>query len=337
MMRVGIVGCGYWGPLHVRVFGQAGDAAVTWACDLNTNRLEHIAAQYPEVRTTRDLGELLASDVDAVVIATPAGTHAALAIRAMEAGKHVLVEKPLATSTAEAQAMLATAARTDRRLMAGHTFIYHAAVRTLRDLVQSGELGELFYVDSKRVNLGLHRKDVDVTWDLASHDVAILRYLLGEDPAAITATGAAFHNPDVPELAYLQLTYPSGVLANLHVSWLDPLKVRQMTIVGSRKMAVWDDIAAEGKLKLFDKGMARAPYYDDFGQWQVAYRYGDGESVPFDFAEPLKLEAQEFLAAIREHREPLTGGTEGMAVVRALEDAARVMHVQRAIALPRAG
>lgn len=233
--------------------------------------------------------------------------------------------------------MLATAARTDRRLMVGHTFIYHAAVRTLRDLIHGGELGELYYLDSKRVNLGLHRKDVDVTWDLASHDVAILRYLLGEDPSAVAATGAAFHNPEVPELAYLQFSYPSGVLANLHVSWLDPLKVRQMTIVGSRRMVVWDDVATDGKLKLFDKGMARAPYYDDFGQWQVAYRSGDGQDVPFDFAEPLKLEAQEFLSAIQARREPLTGGAEGLAVVQALENAARVMHVQRALALPRAG
>jgi predicted dehydrogenase len=327
MIRVGVIGCGYWGPLHVRNFTALPGATVTIAADLSHERLAHIAATYPHVRTTADVADLLDGPVDAVVISTPAGTHARLAEMALARGKHALVEKPLATSAADAAALVALAAQHGCTLMVGHTFLYHAAVRALRDLVRAGSLGDIFYIDSKRVNLGLHRKDVDVVWDLATHDLAILRDLLGADPITAEAYGAAFHDPDTAEVAYVQLRYPGNVLANLHVSWLDPVKVRRMTVVGSRRMAVWDDVEPVDKLRVYDRGMERRPYHDDFGQWQVAYRYGEGATVPIHFEEPLRLQAAEFLRAIHCGDTPLTGGADGLAVVRTLEQATAAMRL----------
>jgi predicted dehydrogenase len=325
MIRIGVIGCGYWGPLHIRVFHDLAGAIVTAAADLDPARLAHVAVAYPDIRTTADVEDLLAGPVDAVVIATPAGTHAPLAAMALRAGKHVLVEKPLATCTADAEALAALAERLDRRLMTGHTFLYHAAVRALRALIQTGDLGEIYYIDSKRVNLGLHRKDVDVLWDLGAHDIAILRYLLGADPERVTAHGAAFHNPATPEVVYAGLEYPGGILANLHISWLDPVKVRRMTVVGSRGMAVWDDVEPVEKLRRYDRGLKERPYHDDFGQWQVAYRHGQEQVVPIDFQEPLRLEAEEFLDSIRGNRAPLTSPDEGIAVVRTLEQISNAM------------
>lgn len=327
MIRIGVLGCGYWGPLHIRAFTGQPDAVVTMAADLNAERREHVREVYPDVQVTDDLAALLAGPVDAVVISTPAGTHADLARIALAHGKHVLVEKPLATSVPAATGMVAIAEQSGLTLMAGHTFIYHAAVGALRGLVESGELGEVYYVDCKRVNLGLHRKDVDVVWDLATHDVSILRYVLDADPITATAYGASFHDPGTAEVAYLELRYPGGVLANLHVSWLDPVKIRRMTVVGSRRMAVWDDVEPVEKLRLYDRGMQRRPYHDDFGQWQVAYRFGEGEVVPLDFQEPLRLQAAEFLRAIRTGEPPLTSGEDGLAVVRTLEQATGAMRL----------
>lgn len=333
MIRIALVGCGYWGPLHIRAFRETAGACVTMAADLDPARLAHIARLYPDLGITRDLDDVLDGPIDAVVVATPAGTHADVAARALMADKHVLIEKPMATDSDACAALIDLARARGRCLMVGHTFLYHTAVRTLHALVQSGELGDLYYIDSTRVNLGLHRKDVDVIWDLATHDVAILRYLLGDDPTTVTATGAAFHDPDKAEVAYIQCGYPSGALANLHVSWLDPVKIRRMTIVGSRRMAVWDDVEPRDKLKLYDRGVDHRPYYSDFGQWQIAYRHGEPHTVPIDFVEPLRLQAEEFVAAIREGRAPLTSGTDGLSVVRTLEQVTDALELQRGLAL----
>lgn len=327
MIRIGVIGCGYWGPLHVRVFDSLPGAAVTMVADLSPQRLAHISERYPHVATTERLDDLLAGPVDAVVVSTPAGTHAAVATQALLCDKHVLVEKPLATEVAAAEALVALAAARGRTLMSGHTFVYHAAVRELRRLLVAGELGRLLYIDSARLNLGLHRKDVDVVWDLAAHDIAILRFILNADPLSARAHGAAFHDPGVAEVAYLELRYPGAVLANLHVSWLDPVKVRRMTFVGDRRMAVWDDVEAVAKLRVYDRGMERRPYYDDFGAWQVAYRFGEGEVVPLDFAEPLRLQAEEFLRAIDAGDAPLTSGADGLAVVRTLARATAALRI----------
>lgn len=334
MIRIGVIGCGYWGPLHIRVFREIEDVAVTGVADLSAARLDHVAAIHPGLYTTQDAEELLAGRIDAVVIATPAGTHASVAALALRAGKHVLIEKPLATSVAEAEAIAALAEQSGRRLMVGHTFVYHAAVRALRDLIQGGALGEIYYVDSKRVNLGLHRKDVDVLWDLGTHDLSILRYLLVADAEQVSAHGAAFHSAETAEVAYAQLRYPPGILAHLHVSWLDPVKVRRMTVVGSRGMAVWDDVEPEHKLRLYDRGLERRPYHDDFGQWQVAYRHGGEQVVPIAFREPLRMQAEEFVGAIRDDRPPLTGADDGIAVVRTLEQISASMRPSSLFLVP---
>jgi predicted dehydrogenase len=327
MIRIGVAGCGYWGPLHIRVFNDLPGACVTVAADLSPERRAHVAAVHPRVRTVETLAELLAGPVDAVVLSTPARTHGPLGLEVLAAGKHLLVEKPLAASAAEARALIAAAAARGLVLMTGHTFLYHAAVRRLRDMVRGGDLGDLYYVDSTRVNLGLHRKDVDVVWDLGAHDVSILRHVLGVDPLQARSYGAAFHDPAVAEVAYVELRYPRAVLANLHLSWLDPVKVRRMTVVGSRRMAVWDDVEPVEKLRLYDRGMERAPYYDDYGQWQVAYRHGDGEVVPLAFEEPLRTQGADFLGAIRGGGTPVADGAGGLAVVETLERATAAMRL----------
>lgn len=327
MIRVGVIGAGYWGPLHIRTFSNLPETTVTVVADLSPERLAHISSTFPDGQTTRDMNELLDGPVDAVVVSTPARTHARIAALALERGRHVLVEKPLTTDSEDAVELVELATQKRLTLMAGHTFIYHAAVRGLRDLVQTGDLGRVLYVDSARVNLGLHRRDVDVVWDLGADDVSILRYVLGADALASLAHGASFHIEDVAEVAFIEMRYPKNILANLHVSWLDPVKVRRMTVVGSRRMAVWDDVEPVEKLKVYDRGMEREPYYDDFGQWQVAYRYGESHSVPLVFQEPLHLQAEEFCRATTTGDRPLTSADDGLAVVRTLEAATATMRI----------
>ncbi len=328
MIRVAVIGCGYWGPQHIRNFAASGRARVALAVDLNRERLAHIARRYPGVRTTCEAASAFEDDIDAVVVATPAGTHYQLARAALLAGKHVLVEKPLTTRVDHARELVHLAEARGLTLMTGHTFMYHPAVRTLAGLVRSGELGEIFYISATRVNLGLHRKDVDVLWDLAAHDISILRFLLGAQPRVGAVYGAAFHDPAVAEVAFAELRYPGGILANVHVSWLDPVKIRRMTVVGSRKMAVWDDVEPHDKLRIHDKGVARAPYYDDFGQWQVAYRYGDVHVPHIPWEEPLRLECEHFLDCIRDGAPPLTDGRDGLAVVETLEACSAALVLQ---------
>ncbi|MBI2760541.1 MAG: Gfo/Idh/MocA family oxidoreductase [Chloroflexi bacterium] len=318
MIGVAVVGCGYWGPLHIRGFSASSRSRVVYAVDASPARLAHIRQTYPAVGATQDFDTALSADVQAVVIATPAGTHFELARRALCAGKHVLVEKPLTTEVATARELVGLAQSRGLVLMVGHTFMYHATVRELQRLIRAGDLGDIYYVNSTRVNLGLHRKDVDVLWDLGAHDVSILRFLLAADPAVSSAYGAGFHDPDVAEVAYVELRYPGNVLANIHVSWLDPVKIRRLTVVGSRRMAVWDDVEPVEKLRIHDKGMKERPYYDDFGQWQVAYRDGDVHVPVIPWVEPLRAEAEHFLDCIETGASPLTDGADGLAVVETL-------------------
>jgi predicted dehydrogenase len=258
-------------------------------------------------------------DIDAVVIATPASTHYAVAHAALRAGKHVLVEKPITTRADQARHLVALARERGRILMVGHTFMYHPSVVYLAGLLREGALGRIVYLSSTRVNLGLHRKDVDVLWDLASHDIAILRFLLGTDPEVGAVYGASYHDPGIAEVAFAELRYPGNILANLHVSWLDPVKVRRLTVAGSEKMAVWDDVEPVEKLRIHDKGMQHMPYYDDFGQWQVAYRFGETVTPSIPWVEPLRAQAQHFLDCIETGARPRTAGEDGLAVVETLE------------------
>ncbi|MCB0184650.1 MAG: Gfo/Idh/MocA family oxidoreductase, partial [Caldilineaceae bacterium] len=239
-VQIGIIGCGYWGPNHVRVFEELPEATLSWVCDRREDRLTAMRTRHPQVRTTCSVAELLASAVDAVVIATPIATHAELAMHALCAGKHVLLEKPMATTVEEAEALVAMGQRQHRVLMIGHTFEYNPAVETLRQLIASGELGDIYYVNSTRVNLGLFQPDVNVIWDLAPHDVSILQFILGQEVNSVCATGGIYiqRAAGIHDMAHLTLHFSGEILANVHVSWLDPCKIRRATVVGSRKMVV---------------------------------------------------------------------------------------------------
>ena len=319
---IGVIGIGYWGPKHVRNFRELPDTRVVMIADVDEQRLAAIRAQYPGVRTTTAYQELLAStEVDAVVVATPVSTHAALAREALLAGKHVLVEKPIAVSSQEVEGLIELAETRGRVLMVGHTFLYNPAVRALRDLVQSGELGTIYYADARRLNLGIFQRDVNVIWDLAPHDVSILTYVLGADPIAVGAHGSAYVQRGIEDVAYLQMAFPDRVRGEIHVSWLDPNKVRRITVVGSKQMAVYDDVETLEKIRIYDKGVEALPHTESFGEFQLSYRYGAITIPHLPSTEPLRLECQHFLDCIRTGATPLSDGRHGLQVVRALETA----------------
>lgn len=323
MISVGILGCGYWGAKHVRVFHGLANANLTMACDHDENRLQEVREQYPSTSTTSDPSDLFKSDLDAVVVSTPVSSHYALAREALLHDKHVLVEKPIAVSSEEALELIELAEKRKKVLMVGHTFLYSPAVNMLQQLVASGELGRIYYIDSARLNLGLIRPDVNVLWDLAPHDISIMLYLLGRDPVAVSARGAANIDSAICDVAYLELRFQADILAHIHVSWLDPCKVRQTTVVGSKKMAVYDDVSDSEKIRIYDKGIAVSDDGDNFSPWPPRYRFGD-VTIPFiTNAEPLKLECSDFLESITDARRPRCDGWVGLQVVSILEMAER--------------
>ena len=323
LVKVGVVGYGYWGPKLVRNFSEMGKATLTWVADLDRERLDRLRAHYPSLHTTQDYDEMLRSDIDAVVVATPIRTHYRLAKAALLAGKHVLVEKPLTASAHEADELIELAERRNLRLMVGHTFEYNGAIRALRNLVRSGELGRIYYVDAARLNLGLFQTDINVIWDLAPHDLSILLYVLGLDPIAVSARGTANVRPGIHDVAYLEVDFPGGVLAHLHLSWLDPCKVRRVTIVGSRKMVVCNDVADAEKIRIYDKGVDRPYETDQFSDFHLAYRYGDVTIPHVPFQEPLRLQCEHFVECILAGTRPQSDGRVGAKVVRILEQADR--------------
>lgn len=319
---VGVIGVGYWGPNLLRNFNNANGAEARWAADLDDARLAHIGRLYPSVRTTRDYRDMLEDEAtEAVVVATPADTHCQLACEALAAGKHVFVEKPMAMTSAECREMVLASEKAGRKLMVGHTFLFNAAVHRIKELIDSGELGEIFYVYVNRVNLGLFREDCNVVWDLAPHDIAILNWLLDSTPETLTAVGHSYVQPHIEDVAFVNLQYPGKVMAHLHVSWLDPNKVRTITVVGSKKMLVYDDVSNTEKLRVYDKGVNVMPHYDSFGEFQLSYRYGDIVLPRIEDSEPLRNEAEHFVAAIRGEVPLRSDGVSGLEVVRALEAA----------------
>jgi predicted dehydrogenase len=324
MLKVGVIGCGYWGPKLARNFYQLPDVHLAWACDLCEERLDHLTRLYPVLRTTRNHRELLASDVDAVAVATPVLSHYRLALEALRAGKHVLVEKPIAASVREAEEIVTEGERQGRIVMVGHTFEYNPAVEVVRQIVASGELGEVYYINGTRVNLGLFQPDINVVWDLAPHDVSILRFVLAMEPERVSARGGVYVQRDkgVHDVAYLTLHFPNGVLADVRVSWLDPCKIRRYTVVGSQKMLVYDDIA-EQKVVIYDKGVELPPHSDTVEEFQLSYRHGDAVTRPVKWVEPLQVECQHFVDCICEGKEPRSNGRVGLEVVRVLESAQR--------------
>lgn len=320
MLSVAVVGCGYWGPNLIRNFSQMPGVRMKTAVDLNKERLRHIGQLYPSVQTTTAFEEVLADpEIDAVMVATPVSTHHRLAKAALEAGKHVLVEKPMAASIAEAEELTRIADDRGLVLMAGHTFLYTAAVNKMKDLISSGEVGHIYYVSTTRVNLGLFQEDINVVWDLAPHDVSILNYVLGAEPESVAAQGQAYIQSGIEDVAFLHLRYPGDIVAHTHVSWLNPDKIRRITVVGSRKMLVYDDVSTTEKIRVYDKGVTVQPHYDTFGEFQLSYRFGDIYTPRLDDNEPLKNECQHFVQCIQKREVPRSDGRSGLSVVRVMQ------------------
>ncbi len=325
MIKVGIIGYGYWGPNLVRNFLECGSAEVRAISDLRADRLKQAAARYPSVQTMSDYRKLLNDPaIDAVAIATPVSTHFDLAMQALKAGKHVLVEKPFTATAEQGQGLIEEAERRKLTLMVDHTFIFTPAVRKIKDLVAGGDLGQLYYYDSVRVNLGLFQHDVNVLWDLAVHDLSIMDYILGARPQAVSATGMAHVAGQPEDVAYMTCFFADNVIAHFHVNWLAPVKIRRTLIGGSRKMVVYDDLEPSEKIKVYDKGITlNEP--DGVYKMMVGYRTGDMWAPQLSTTEALRAEAQHFVECIESGSPPLTDGRAGLNVVRILEAASESM------------
>ncbi|HYY64611.1 MAG TPA: Gfo/Idh/MocA family oxidoreductase [Gaiellaceae bacterium] len=314
MTKVGLAGLGYWGPNLARNFDEL--AELTWLCDLSDEQRARFSGRYPRAQSTADFDEMLADDsLEAVVVATPVVTHYALAKRALEAGKHVLVEKPPALTGAEVEDLVAIAEEQERVLMPGHLLLYHPGIVRLKELIESAELGDILYVYGNRQNLGQIRRDENALWSLGVHDLSVILHLLGEEPAEAWARGESFLNEGVEDVVFCYLRFPSGKVAHMHLSWLDPHKMRRITVVGRDKMAVFDDMELDRKLTIYDKGpVERAETY---GEWMT--RTGDIHSPKIANDEPLRLECEHFLRLVGGDGDPLQAARDGIAVVRTLE------------------
>jgi predicted dehydrogenase len=326
MINIGIIGYGYWGPNLVRNFVESGNCRVA-VCDLRPDRLSLVRTRYPVVETTTDARSLISDPrIDAIAIATPVFAHYDLAAEALKAGKHIFVEKPFTSSSEEALRLIEEARKRKLVIMVDHTFVYTAAVRKIRELVQGGDLGNLYYYDSVRINLGLFQRDVDVIWDLAVHDFSIMDYVLGCRPTAISATGIS-HVPGGREnIAYITAFFENNLIAHIHVNWLAPLKVRRSMIGGSRKMIVYDDVEPSEKVKVYDKGISVTNVQDStYKMMMIGYRTGDVWIPQLEITEALRTEASHFLRCIECGEEPVTGGEAGLRVVDLLESATQSM------------
>jgi len=315
-IRVGVVGLGYWGPNLARNFAAIDGCELTWLCDGSEQIRAKLADAFPGVRTSAEIDRLLADpELDAIVLATPVPTHAELAARVLEAGKHCFVEKPLATTVADAQRAVDASERAGRILMVGHLLEYHPAVTRLKELLDADELGSLYYVYGNRVNLGKLRAEENALWSLGAHDVSVVLHLIGEEPVECSAHGESYVRGGVQDVVFCYLRFPSGQVAHLHLSWLDPHKERRITVVGSKRMATFDDMRTEGKLTVYDKG-----FDEDASSWgEYITRAGESFSPRLANAEPLRLECQHFVDCIREGKTPRSDGHSGLRVVRVLE------------------
>jgi predicted dehydrogenase len=330
-VKVGVVGCGYWGPNLVRNLRQFPDCRLKLICDASEERLSHMRRLCPEVATTLRFEDLLnGADLDAVVIATPVRFHYEMAMAALSAGKHVFVEKPMARTEAEAEEMVTLAEREGLVLMVGHTFLFSPAVRRMKEIIDAGDIGEVQYVSARRLNLGLFQKDINVAWDLAPHDISILLHLLEERPLSISCQGSSHVTRGIEDVTMMYLTFAKNRCAFIHNSWLDPKKVRQMTVVGSKRMIVYDDTEPLEKLKIYDARVEVPPHYDTFAEFTYSYHYGDAYVPYIKQDEPLKLECQHFLECVREKCAPIANGRLGLEVVRILEAAGESLRQQGA-------
>jgi predicted dehydrogenase len=325
-VRVGLAGLGYWGPNLARNFDDLADAELAWLCDLDEARRARYGARFPAARTTGRFDDLLDDEgLDAIVVATPVATHTELAKRALLAGKHVFVEKPIGLAAAEAEEVVAVARERGLVLMPGHLLLYHPGVRKLAELVASSELGRMLYVYGNRQNLGKIRRDENALWSLGAHDLSVILHLVGEEPSEVSARGESFLNEGVEDVVFCYLAFPSGVVAHMHLSWLDPQKMRRITVVGDRKMAVFDDMEIDRKVTVYDKGPQEPA--DTYGEWLT--RTGDIWSPKIANDEPLRLECERFLALVRGEADPHPATENGLAVVRTLEELQRSLERER--------
>ena len=330
MVGIGVIGYGYWGPNLVRNFSECRDAAVRAVCDTQGARLDPVTRRYPAVKVTTNAAELIADPaIDAVVIATPTSSHYALVKAALEAGKHVLVEKPITTHSGEADELVALAERRQRVLVVGHVFLFNLAVQRVRSYIAAGDLGRVYYVSMVRTNLGPIRVDVNAAWDLMSHDISIVNYWLGAQPETASAVGGTWINPGREDAVFATLRYPGDVLVNVHASWLNPRKSRDVTVTGDKRMLTFDDMNMLEPLRIYDKQVteqATTPeVVDTFASFRASIRDGDITIPKVSTGEPLRNECEHFLDCIRQQKRPLVGGSEGAAVVRALEAIDRSM------------
>ncbi len=325
-IRIGVIGCGHWGPNHIRNFSSAAHSQVVAAADPKDDRRESLKRLYPAVMFYADHRELLASgEVDAVVIAAPTRFHFELTREALLAGKDVLCEKPLATRSSECHELGKIAQDQRRILMIGHVFLYNAGIQKLADLLRNGEAGRIYYAHATRTNLGPIREDVNVAWDLASHDISIFNYLLGAAPLSVTAIGGRYLQRDQEDVSFISAKYPRGILANIHVSWMDPKKIREITIVGDKKMLVWNDLHPEGPVRIYDKGVIQEPYYETFGEFHLLVREGDLTVPRIRVGEPLKVQADQFIQSVRQRTTPTCDVRLATQVVETLEAVDRSM------------
>jgi predicted dehydrogenase len=324
-LKVGIIGYGYWGPNLTRNFFEMPSAKLAAIADAKEDRLQKARSLYPDVFVTKNYADFFNMGIDAVVVSVPPALHYPIAKDCLEHGLHVLVEKPLTLNSQHAVELIALAEAKGLTLMVGHTFVYNSAVIALKKYIESGELGEIYYIDTARLNLGLFQRDSNVLWDLAPHDISILNYLLGQAPVSVSAQGMSCVFEKISDVAYVNLIFPNQVSANIHVSWLDPCKVRRVTVVGSKKMAVYNDLAADQKIRIYDKGVDTPEYTNGFGEFYCNYRSGDILIPNIHVIEPLRAECQHFVDCIANRTTPSSSGHDGLNVVRILEAAERSM------------
>lgn len=330
MLRIGIIGIGHWGPNYARILnGQVAGATLTACVDRVPARLDAIRQQYPQAAMFTDHRQMIEQKlVDAVAICTTATTHRPIAEDCLAAGLDVLVEKPIAASSEDAEAIIGKARETNRILMVGHTFLFNPAVQAMKRYLETGELGRVLYFHFQRTGLGPIRQDVNALWDLAPHDLSMLAYWLGSEPTEIVARGQSYLKPGTDDVVFLTLRYPNDVLASIHVSWLDPVKVRRATIVGDRRMAVFDDVSLTEKLRLYDKGATYQPSGGDFGAFVAAVRDGDILIPSLENKEPLREQLAHFVQCVTERKHPIADGAAGLHVVRVLETAQRELEME---------
>jgi len=322
MLKVGVIGCGYWGPNLIRNFTQLSRCDVVQVADLDGARLKYVKGLYPFVETTTDYRDIISDpEIDLVAVATPINTHYQFASEALCAQKHVFVEKPITASVKDAQLLIDLAEKYQRKLMVGHTFVYTPAVRKMKEIIDSGELGEIYYINSQRLNLGLFQQDINVIWDLAPHDISIILYILGLRPKKVSAIGTSHINSAIEDVAILTMQFSNGLVAFVQTSWLDPDKIRRMTVVGSKKMMVFDDVQPTEKIRIYDKGVEVPKHYDTFAEFHYSYKYGDIVIPRIDGGEPLHTELAHFIDCIENDETPLSCGSDGLHVVQILEAA----------------